>query len=84
MPKPQKSKSGLSFTESHELQKLPEQVEELEEQLAKLDEALQDGSIYENGAEKAIEINNEREKLSLALDKLYARWEELELKANEE
>lgn len=84
VPKPQKSKSGLSFTESHELQKLPEQVEDLEEQLAKLDEALQDGSIYENGAEKAIEINNEREKLSLALDKLYARWEELELKANEE
>ena len=78
-----KNKSGLSFTESHELQKLPQQVEELEEKISKLDEALQDSSIYENGAEKAIELNNEREKLSASLDKLYARWEELELKSSE-
>ncbi len=81
--KAQKAKSGLSFTESHELQQLPQQVEELEAKIAELDEALQDSSIYENGAEKAIELNNEREKLSAALDKLYARWEELELKASE-
>lgn len=78
-----KNKSGLSFTESHELQKLPQQVEDLEEKISKLDEALQDSSIYENGAEKAIELNNEREKLSASLDKLYARWEELELKSSE-
>ena len=81
--KAQKAKSGLSFTESHELQQLPQQVEELEAKIAELDEALHDSSIYENGAEKAIELNNEREKLSASLDKLYARWEELELKASE-
>lgn len=81
--KAQKAKSGLSFTESHELQQLPQQVEELEAKIAELDEALQDSSIYENGAEKAIELNNEREKLSASLDKLYARWEELELKSSE-
>ena len=81
--KAQKAKSGLSFTESHELQQLPQQVEELEAKIVELDEALQDSSIYENGAEKAIELNNEREKLSASLDKLYARWEELELKASE-
>ena len=76
-------KSGLSFTEEHELQSLPEKVEKLEDEITRLDEALLDPNLYSEGADKAIALNNERNEKSSKLDELYARWEELETKAQE-
>ncbi len=83
-PKEIKAKSGLSFTESHELEKLPSKVEALEEEISKLDEELQDPTLYAHGSERAIALNAQREQLAKALDELYTRWEELETKACEE
>ncbi len=78
----QKKPAGkLTFTEKHELEKLPKQLEELEAQQAKLQEAMSDPSFFKRGqAEIAAEMQKSTE-ISQELTRLYARWEELEAKA---
>lgn len=75
----EKKNSGLSFTQKHELEKIPAKVEALEEKISVLDEKLNDPSIYTDGGATAKEISDERAKLVEDLDALYERWEELEL-----
>lgn len=75
----EKKNSGLSFTQKHELEKIPAKVEALEEKISGLDEKLNDPSIYTDGGATAKEISDERSKLVEELDALYERWEELEL-----
>lgn len=82
--KENKTKSGISFSEKHELEKLPAKIEELEEKLSLLDEKLNAPETYADDGTLAREISKERESLQSELDKVYARWEELELKANGE
>lgn len=79
-PKAQRSapKSGLSFTQVHELEELPSKVEMLEDELSELDGALASPDLYADGGEKAIKLTSEREEKQAKLDALYARWEELE------
>ena len=79
----EKKSSGLSFTQKHELEKIPAKVEALEEKISGLDEKLNDPSIYADGGASAKEISDERTKLVEELDALYARWEELEMLSEE-
>ncbi|WP_031491164.1 ATP-binding cassette domain-containing protein [Succinivibrio dextrinosolvens] len=79
----EKKTSGLSFTQKHELEKIPAKVEALEEKISVLDEKLNDPSIYADGGASAKEISDERTKLVEELDALYARWEELEMLSEE-
>jgi len=79
----EKKTSGLSFTQKHELEKIPAKVEALEEKISVLDEKLNDPSIYADGGASAKEISDERIKLVEELDALYARWEELEMLSEE-
>ncbi len=79
----EKKTSGLSFTQKHELEKIPAKVEALEEKISGLDEKLNDPSIYADGGASAKEISDERTKLVEELDALYARWEELEMLSEE-
>jgi len=79
----EKKNSGLSFTQKHELEKIPAKVEALEEKISVLDEKLNDPSIYADGGASAKEISDERTKLVEELDALYARWEELEMLSEE-
>ena len=74
-----KKKKGLTFTQKHELKELPDKVEKLEADIALLDEQLSDPTLFADGPEKSIEVTNKRNKAQEELDKLYARWEELEL-----
>lgn len=74
-----KKKKGLTFTQKHELKELPDKVEKLEADIALLDEQLSDPALFADGPEKSIEVTNKRNKAQEELDKLYARWEELEL-----
>ena len=74
-----KKKKGLTFTQKHELKELPDKVEKLEADIALLDEQLTDPDLFADGPEKSIEVTNKRNKAQEELDKLYARWEELEL-----
>ena len=79
----EKKSSGLSFTQKHELEKIPAKVEALEDKISGLDEKLNDPSIYADGGASAKEISDERTKLVEELDALYARWEELEMLSEE-
>ena len=79
----EKKSSGLSFTQKHELEKIPAKVETLEDKISGLDEKLNDPSIYADGGASAKEISDERTKLVEELDALYARWEELEMLSEE-
>ena len=74
-----KKKKGLTFTQKHELKELPDKVEKLEADIALLDEQLSDPALFADGPEKSIEVTTKRNKAQEELDKLYARWEELEL-----
>ena len=77
--KEKSSKSGLSFTQKHELEQLPLKVEKLEEEISILDEELNNPDTYSDGGQKARELNEKRASLQSKLDELYSRWEELEL-----
>ncbi|MDY6416873.1 MAG: ATP-binding cassette domain-containing protein [Succinivibrio dextrinosolvens] len=79
----EKKSSGLSFTQKHELEKIPARVEDLEDKISALDEKLNDPSIYTDGGATAKEISDERSKLVEELDALYSRWEELEMLSEE-
>lgn len=79
----EKKSSGLSFTQKHELEKIPARVEDLEDKISALDEKLNDPSIYTDGGATAKEISDERSKLVEELNALYSRWEELEMLSEE-
>lgn len=72
------ARSGLSFTQQHELELLPSKVEELEAQIAQLDDKLASSELYKDGPEEAVRIQKQRQESQEKLDALYARWEELE------
>lgn len=71
---------SLTFTEQHELEKLPSVIEELEEKLSELDKELSNPDIYRDGGEKARALNAEHERVQKQLNDSYSRWEYLESK----
>ncbi len=77
---PRQKKDGLSFTEQHELEALPQKIEKAEADLADFDAALASPDLYKDGGEKARELTAQREAHNLKLQQLYERWEELEAK----
>lgn len=76
-------KKKLSFTEAHELELLPEKVEQQESALAQVDAMIADPSLYTKGAEEIKKIQQQRAAEQAKLDALYARWEELMAKAED-
>lgn len=75
------SSKKLSFTEAHELELLPEKVEQKEAELAEVDALVADPSLYSKGPEEIKKVNAQRAAVQTELDALYARWEELMAKA---
>jgi len=74
-PKPRK----LSTKELRELEELPSRIEAAEQELAGIDARLGDPSLYAKAATSDFdELSKQRKALSYAIEKLYARWEELE------
>ncbi|MCR5084646.1 MAG: ABC transporter ATP-binding protein, partial [Succinivibrionaceae bacterium] len=71
---------GLSFTERHELDHLPARIEEVERELAAVDEELSRPEAYarEGGVG---ELTARRGEVESRLEALMARWEELESRA---
>ena len=75
------SKSGLSFTEKHRLEALPDEMSRLEAEIAKLTELLSDPELF---ATNPVKFNKATEALVERQDKLDAaetEWLELEEKA---
>ncbi|HAR79259.1 MAG TPA: ABC transporter ATP-binding protein, partial [Succinivibrionaceae bacterium] len=77
-------KSGLSFTEAHELEALPGKIEKLENEIAELEKQLSCPDIYKDGGAQARELGARLDSQRAELDKVYARWEDLESRSQED
>lgn len=77
-----KDRTGISFTERHELESLPQEIERLEEEMAQLDQKVSDPSLYSSDGAQVKELLALRAALSDKLEQLYARWEDLEERAH--
>jgi len=74
----------LSTREQQELAGLPAKIEAAEGELAEVDQALGDPSLYDGGnQERFDELTERRKQLPDELAALYARWEELEARAEQ-
>ncbi len=69
---------GLSFTQAHELERLPARIEVLEAQHAALTAALSDPDLYRRPARDQAAARRALEAKAAELEAAMARWEELE------
>jgi ATP-binding cassette subfamily F protein uup len=75
--KPKQKK--LSTREQQELAELPAKIERAEQELAAVDQGLQDPAVYTAaGRARYDELTKQRQQLPARIQTLYARWEELE------
>ncbi len=72
------AKKKISYREQQELDALPEKIDVLETEQAKLTEALTAPDLYQNQPDKAREISDRLNMISAELDQLMDRWGELE------
>jgi ATP-binding cassette subfamily F protein uup len=69
----------LSTREQQELAELPAKIERAEQELAAVDQGLQDPAVYTAaGRARYDELTKQRQQLPARIQTLYARWEELE------
>ena len=73
-----KETGGLSVQENRELEKLPEKIEKLENEQAKLYALLGDPAYYQKDRGEIAETQKQADSLARNLQELYARWEYLE------
>ncbi|KJV37271.1 ATP-binding cassette domain-containing protein [Luteibacter yeojuensis] len=72
------ARKKLSFKDQRELELLPAKLEQLETEIAKRTEAMNDPKYYQQDAAAITRGNDELAKLQAELDAAFARWEELE------
>ncbi len=77
----QRRAKGLTYKEKMELEKLPEQIELLEGQLAELHELMADPEFYKQGGTEIGRADARLKTLQEELNATYARWESLEARA---
>ncbi|SFW44138.1 ATP-binding cassette domain-containing protein [Luteibacter sp. UNCMF366Tsu5.1] len=75
---PAAPKKKLSFKEQRELELLPAKLEQLEAEIAKRTEAMNDPKYFQQDAAAITRANEELAKLQAELETAFARWEELE------
>jgi len=73
-----KEATTLSFTQKHELEKLPEQISSMEAEIETLNSATMAGDFYQGDPEKVKSTLNALEAGNKQLEKLLERWYELE------
>jgi len=72
------SKKKLAHKEQKELDKLPSQIEKLEEEQVELNKKISEATFYQQGKEKTELVLNRLDKITRELEKNYSRWDELE------
>ena len=78
-PKP-KQQTKLSYKEERELEALENSIPETEEAIAELENKFSDPDFFAKHGAEIKELQQELENRKAELEKLYARWEELEAK----
>ncbi len=71
----------LSYKERRELDELPEQLHELEQQIADLQAAMADPAFFKQSGEEIARATAQLKELEEQLSESYRRWEELEVRA---
>ncbi len=79
-PVRERKRTGLSYKEKLELEKIEEQIEGLEERKVELERLLGDPSCLEGGHDRLKELGREFNEVEVLLVERFERWEELELK----
>lgn len=79
--KPKPKSSGLSFTEKHRLEALPDEIEKLETEITKLADLLSDPDLYTKAPEKFSKATAALTQRQAALEKAEEEWLLLEEKA---
>ncbi|WP_206485720.1 ABC transporter ATP-binding protein [Thalassotalea sp. G2M2-11] len=74
------AKKKLSYKESRELESLPELIDELEQDIATLQEQVNDADFFTQETEITKKILNQLEESESKLEVAYARWQELDEK----
>jgi len=72
-----RAKRTLTWAERRELEGIEPRIEEAEERVAILDEALSAPDVWADGGARGLELQSQRDEAKAALDALFARWEEL-------
>ncbi|MGH8182669.1 MAG: ATP-binding cassette domain-containing protein, partial [Rhodanobacteraceae bacterium] len=75
---PSAAKRKLSFKEQHELDRLPERIEQLESEIASRTAAMNDPAFFQQDKGAIVQINQALVALQADLDAVYARWAELD------
>lgn len=75
---PKAAPKKLSFKLQHELDTLPEKIEEMETSIGHMTKILQDADFYKRDPDGFIETSRALEKLKADLEKAESRWLELE------
>ncbi|WP_166819745.1 ATP-binding cassette domain-containing protein [Thalassoroseus pseudoceratinae] len=78
---PQDKPKKLSFKENRELEELPQRIESLETEQAELQNSMTDPDFFRQDGGKVAEVSNRLEAIQTELQDAYARWEELEARA---
>ena len=73
-PRPER----LSYNERRELEALPGQIEALDAEIEALHERLSDAGLYQQGGDAVAKATARVREVEQALERAYARWEELE------
>jgi ATP-binding cassette subfamily F protein uup len=72
---------GLNTRERRELEELPDQIEEAEAEVLRLQSALAEPEVYQGDGERAATLRGELERAQGEVDRLSTRWEALEDRA---
>lgn len=73
------AKAKLSYQDKRELESLPKQIEKLETQIAERTEAMSGSAFFHQDAQAIVAANEALESLQSELQKVYVRWEQLEV-----
>jgi ATP-binding cassette subfamily F protein uup len=75
---PGERRPRLTYQQQRELEELPPRIEQYEQELARLHQALADPALYQKPGREIAKVKAELESLQSQLDAAYARWEVLE------
>ncbi len=72
----------LTYEERKDLGALPARIEDLEQKHSQITAMMAEPGFYESGFEKVQEVTDKLAQAQTNLDQAYARWDELEARAN--
>ncbi|WP_223670906.1 ATP-binding cassette ATPase Uup [Kangiella shandongensis] len=76
--KPRKKSAKLSYKHQRELEQLPAEIAQLEEQIEQLHKDMASPDFYQQSKEHIADVNAQLEQMEATLEQRFERWEELE------